>query len=114
MLATNVRSHEGLPMNAARLLTLVDASALASFLAAEERINAQEGLAGTETAYRLAKNYRLKTAFGTDIVFSQALSQHHAAILAQLVRWHTPAEALLMKDGQIHWQDSLRYQPVPD
>ena len=35
-----------------------------------ERAKAQEVLAGTDIAYRLAKKYKLKTAFGTDILFS--------------------------------------------
>jgi imidazolonepropionase-like amidohydrolase len=59
----------------------------------------QEVLAGTETAYALAKKYRLKTAFGTDILFSQALAQRQGALLAKLVRWYTPAEALAMATG---------------
>ena len=52
-----------------------------------------------ETAYGLAKKYRLKTAFGTDILFSQALAQRQGALLAKLVRWYTPAEALVMATG---------------
>ena len=36
----------------------------------QERAKAQEVLAGTETAYGLAKKYKIKTAFGTDILFS--------------------------------------------
>jgi imidazolonepropionase-like amidohydrolase len=62
----------------------------------EEWKKAQEVFAGTDTAYRLAKKYRIKTAFGTDIVFSQALAQRQGALLATLTRWYTPAEALVM------------------
>src|SRR5215475_10819885 len=47
----------------------------------QEWAKAQEVLATTETAYRLAKQYRLKTAFGTDILFSQALAQRQGALL---------------------------------
>jgi imidazolonepropionase-like amidohydrolase len=65
----------------------------------EEWIKAQEVLAGTKTAYHLARKYRLKTAFGTDILFSPALAQHQGALLAKLVRWYTPAEALVMATG---------------
>jgi imidazolonepropionase-like amidohydrolase len=65
----------------------------------EERAKAQEVLAATETAYRLAKKYRLKTVFGTDILFSQALAQRQGALLGKLVRWYTPAEALVMATG---------------
>ena len=65
----------------------------------QERAKAQEVLAGTETAYGLAKQYQIKTAFGTDILFSRALAQRQGALLAKLVRWYTPAEALAMATG---------------
>jgi len=65
----------------------------------EEWKKAQEVFAGTDTAYRLAKKYRIKTAFGTDILFSQALAQRQGALLATLTRWYTPAEALVMATG---------------
>ena len=52
--------------------------------------------AGTDTAYNLAKKYKIKTAWGTDVLFSQALAQQQGAILASLSRWYTPAEALIM------------------
>jgi imidazolonepropionase-like amidohydrolase len=57
---------------------------------------AWRGIAGT---YELAKKYKLKTAWGTDVLFSQALAQQQGAILASLVRWYTPAEALVMATG---------------
>lgn len=60
---------------------------------------AQEVLAGTATAYALAKKYKLKTAFGTDILFSAALAKLQGALLARLTRWYTPAEALAMATG---------------
>ena len=60
---------------------------------------AQEVFAGTDTVYGLAKKYRLKTAFGTDIIFSPALAQRQGALLARLTRWYTPAEALVMATG---------------
>ena len=36
----------------------------------QERAKALEVIAGTDKAYTLAKKYKLKTAFGTDILFS--------------------------------------------
>jgi imidazolonepropionase-like amidohydrolase len=42
----------------------------------------------------LAKKHKIKTAWGTDLLFSRALAQ--GVILASLVRWYTPAEALVM------------------
>jgi imidazolonepropionase-like amidohydrolase len=65
----------------------------------EERAKAREVLAATERAYGLAKRYGIKTAFGTDILFSPALAQHQGALLAKLARWYTPAEALVMATG---------------
>jgi imidazolonepropionase-like amidohydrolase len=65
----------------------------------QERAKAQEVLAGTDTAYGLAKKYGLKTAFGTDILFSPALAQRQGSLLAKLARWYTPAEALVMATG---------------
>jgi imidazolonepropionase-like amidohydrolase len=62
----------------------------------EERDKALQAIAGTNTVYTLAKKYKLKTAFGTDILFSQTLAQQQGALLAKLVRWFTPAEALIM------------------
>jgi len=39
---------------------------------------------------------KIKTAWGTDILFAPALAQRQGAILASLARWYTPAEALVM------------------
>jgi imidazolonepropionase-like amidohydrolase len=61
-----------------------------------QRAKADEVWPGIARTYELAKKYKLKTAFGTDVLFSQALAQQQGAILASLVRWYTPAEALAM------------------
>ena len=61
-----------------------------------ERAKADEVWPGIARAYELAKKYKIKTAWGTDVLFSRALAQRQGAILASLVRWHTPAEALAM------------------
>ena len=55
--------------------------------------------AGTDRTFSLAKKYKLKTAFGTDILFSQQLAQRQGELLAKLVQWFTPAEALVMATG---------------
>ena len=52
--------------------------------------------AGTENAYQLAKKYKVKTAFGADILFDAAAASRQGAELTKLVRWYTPAEALKM------------------
>jgi imidazolonepropionase-like amidohydrolase len=65
----------------------------------EQWQKAQEVFAGTEQTYRLAIKYKLKTAFGTDVLFSSALASQQNRILASLTRWYTPAEALVMATG---------------
>jgi imidazolonepropionase-like amidohydrolase len=56
----------------------------------------QQVFAGTENAYKLAKKYKVKTAFGTDVLFDARVASRQGAILAKLVRWYTPAETLRM------------------
>jgi imidazolonepropionase-like amidohydrolase len=65
----------------------------------EEWAKSQEVLAGTDRAYGFAKKYKLKTAWGTDVLFSHALAQRQGALLVRLTRWYTPAEALIMATG---------------
>jgi imidazolonepropionase-like amidohydrolase len=55
--------------------------------------------AGTDNAYKLAKKYKIKTAFGTDVLFDAKVASRQGAQLAKLVRWYTPAEALKMATG---------------
>ncbi|MGZ3340992.1 MAG: amidohydrolase family protein [Reyranella sp.] len=58
-----------------------------------------EVIAGTDRAYALAKKYKIKTAFGTDVLFDARLAGRQGAQLAKLVRWYTPGEALKMATG---------------
>ena len=64
-----------------------------------ERAKAMEVFAGTDATYRLAKKYKIKTAFGTDILFSPQLARRHGELLTKLVQWYTPAETLVMATG---------------
>jgi imidazolonepropionase-like amidohydrolase len=52
--------------------------------------------AGTEATVALAKKYKLKLAWGTDILFSAANATRQGAALVQMGRWFTPAETLAM------------------
>jgi imidazolonepropionase-like amidohydrolase len=61
-----------------------------------QRAKADEVWPGIARSYELAKKYKIKTAWGTDVLFSRALAQQQGAILASLTRWYTPAEALIM------------------
>lgn len=51
---------------------------------------------GTDRAYNLAKQYRIKTAWGTDTLFNPEGAARQGAKLAKMVRWYTPAEVLRM------------------
>jgi len=64
-----------------------------------QRTKFAEVTAGMETAYRLARKYKLKTAWGTDILFSAALARRQGELLVKLAHWYTPAEALVMATG---------------
>jgi imidazolonepropionase-like amidohydrolase len=58
-----------------------------------------EVMDGTNRAYELAKKYHIKTAWGSDILFSPDLAKRQGALLVGLTRWYTPAEALAMATG---------------
>ena len=62
----------------------------------QQRAKAHEVFAGTDIAYRLARKYKLKTAWGTDIIFSPGLARRQGELLVKLERWYTPAETLVM------------------
>jgi imidazolonepropionase-like amidohydrolase len=53
-------------------------------------------LAGTDTAYDLAKRYRARIAWGTDVLFDTRLAARQVAQLPKMARWFTPAQALTM------------------
>jgi imidazolonepropionase-like amidohydrolase len=60
------------------------------------RVKQLEMYSGTNTAYSLAKKFNIKTAWGSDILFSAEAAAGQGAQLAKMVRWYTPAEALRM------------------
>lgn len=55
-----------------------------------------EMFSGTDTAYALAKKYKIKTAWGTDTLFDAKVAATQGAQLAKMVRWYTPAQVLKM------------------
>jgi len=65
----------------------------------EERAKFQQVYEGIDNVYKLARKYKLKTAFGTDVLFSSALATQQGALLAGLTRWYSPAEVLMMATG---------------
>lgn len=52
--------------------------------------------AGTDTAYKLAKQYDIKLAWGTDTLFDPVLAKKQGKQLAKMERWFTPFEVLRM------------------
>ncbi|MFH5775638.1 amidohydrolase family protein [Paracoccus sp. NGMCC 1.201697] len=55
---------------------------------------AAEVMEGTDRLYKLAKKYNLKLAFGTDVLFSEAMARQQGRMLVSLKQWFTPAEIL--------------------
>lgn len=60
------------------------------------RIKQRQMYAGTGRAIELAKKYRIRTAWGTDILFSASNAERQGEKLALMARWYTPAEVLRM------------------
>jgi imidazolonepropionase-like amidohydrolase len=65
----------------------------------DNRNKFEQVYAGNDTVYTLARKYKIKTAWGSDVLFSQALAQRQGAILTSMLRWYTPAEVLKMATG---------------
>ena len=65
-------------------------------LTGESRTKLLQVIAGTESAYELAKKYNIKTAFGSDLLFSGTVAMRQGAMLAHLSRWYTAPEILKM------------------
>ena len=62
-----------------------------------EQARMRQVVTGTEAVYAFVKKYKIKTAWGTDVLFSKALARAARGNLAcRLTRWYTPAEALIM------------------
>jgi imidazolonepropionase-like amidohydrolase len=58
-----------------------------------------EMIAGTDTAYRLARKHGLRVGWGSDTLFDQRLATRQGAQLAKLERWFSPAEVLSIATG---------------
>ena len=63
---------------------------------ADGEAKAQQVYAGTDAAYRFARRHKLKTAWGTDILFDPQMTANQGAILTTLARWYSPVEILKM------------------
>ena len=65
-------------------------------LTGQSRINLLQVIAGTNTAYALAKEHKIKTAFGTDLLFSSTVAERQGVMLTHLTRWYDNADILRM------------------
>jgi imidazolonepropionase-like amidohydrolase len=65
-------------------------------LTGQSRINQLQVFAGTDTAYALAKAHKIRTAFGSDLLFSSQLAARQGVMLTHLARWYANAEILTM------------------
>jgi imidazolonepropionase-like amidohydrolase len=68
-------------------------------LSGQSRINLDQVIAGTNTAYPLAKAHKLKTAFGSDMLFSAEKAARQGIMLTHLARWYDSAGILKMATG---------------
>lgn len=60
------------------------------------RLKQLEMYAGTDAAYKLAQQFKIKTAWGTDNLFSAENAARQGKQLAKMIQWYTPAEVLRM------------------
>ncbi len=75
---------------------LLDDDAIPTTPGSENERKYKQVTEGTDRAYRLAKKYAVKTAFGTDIQFNPKGAERQAFYLPKLVKWYSPAEVLKM------------------
>jgi imidazolonepropionase-like amidohydrolase len=62
----------------------------------DRNLKAKSIIEGTDRVYRLAKKYKVKLAWGTDLVFNPPGTRRHNTNMTKLSRWFTSAEALRM------------------
>ena len=62
----------------------------------ESQIKMRQVFAGTDRVYTLARNHKVKMAFGSDLLFSQTLTRRQGTMLTHLTRWFRPSEILKM------------------
>jgi imidazolonepropionase-like amidohydrolase len=62
----------------------------------QSRINLLQVLAGTPRLYGYARKYGIKTAFGSDLLFSPEMAERQGVLLTHLTRWYGNAEILKM------------------
>jgi imidazolonepropionase-like amidohydrolase len=64
-------------------------------MSGQSRTNLLQVIAGTNTVYALAKEYKIKTAFGTDLLFSSKITKRQGLMLTHLTRWYDNVDILM-------------------
>jgi imidazolonepropionase-like amidohydrolase len=62
----------------------------------QSHVNWLQVLAGTPNMYGYAKKYGIKTAWGTDLLFSPEIAERQGVLLSHMSRWYSNADALRM------------------
>jgi imidazolonepropionase-like amidohydrolase len=65
-------------------------------LVGQSRANLLQVIAGTNTVYTLAKKHQIKTAFGSDLLFSREITERQGLALTHLTRWYGNIDILKM------------------
>ena len=65
-------------------------------LTGQSRLNALQVFAGTATLYPLAIENKIKTAFGSDLLFSSEIAARQGVMLTHLRRWYDNVDILRM------------------
>ena len=65
-------------------------------LTGQSRANFLQVLAGTAALYPLAQKHGIKTAFGSDLLFSPEITERQGVMLTHLTRWYGAADILKM------------------
>jgi imidazolonepropionase-like amidohydrolase len=65
-------------------------------LTGQSLINLRQVISGTNSVYSLAKKHKIKTAFGSDLLFSSELTPRQGVMLTHLTRWYGNADILKM------------------
>lgn len=71
----------------------------AGTLSPESRAKQLEMYQGTDTAFELAKKYKMKIAYGTDVLFDARKASQPGLQLIKMKRWFSNAEILQMATG---------------
>lgn len=69
---------------------------MSAHMPATSRQRAMQVFEGTDNAYRLARKYNVRTAFGADILGDAEAASRQGTALVVLAKWYAPAEVLKM------------------